>query len=111
MKAAITEGKGDIKLAEVPIPEIGPYQCLCKNLFCTTCTGTDQKIIGRKMLWAKNYPAIVGHESIGRVIKIGRKVRNIKEGTLFLRQPSILMPSFRCKYRKTCPSRRLTPRC
>ena len=89
MKAAITEGQGDIRLVEVPVPEPDSYQCLCKTLACATCTGTDLKIIGHKMVWAQDYPAIVGHESIGRVIKVGSKVRNIKEGDVFLRPTAV----------------------
>ncbi|HOK57029.1 MAG TPA: zinc-binding dehydrogenase [bacterium] len=85
MKAAITEGKGDVKIKEVSIPEINDYQCLCKTLACATCTGTDLKIIDGKMFWCKNYPVILGHESVGVVIKKGKKVRYIKEGEIFLR--------------------------
>ncbi|MFH0797127.1 MAG: zinc-binding dehydrogenase [Candidatus Omnitrophota bacterium] len=89
MKAAVTEGQGDIKLVEVPMPETGPYQCLCKTIACATCTGTDQKIIGHKLPWYQDYPGIVGHESIGQVIKTGNKVRNIKEGELVFRPTAV----------------------
>jgi threonine dehydrogenase-like Zn-dependent dehydrogenase len=85
MKAAITEGKGDLKIMEIPMPEINEYQCLCKILACATCTGTDLKIIDGKMGWCKNYPVILGHESVGIVIKKGKKVRYINQGDIFLR--------------------------
>jgi len=85
MKAAITEGKGDLKIMEIPMPEINEYQCLCKILACATCTGTDLKIIDRKMGWCKNYPVVLGHESVGVVIKKGKKVRYINQGDIFLR--------------------------
>jgi len=71
------------------MPEPGPYQCLCKTLACATCTGTDQKIIWHKLPWPQDYPGIVGHESIGRVIKTGNKVRNIKEGELVFRPTAV----------------------
>ncbi|MCM8777698.1 MAG: alcohol dehydrogenase catalytic domain-containing protein, partial [Candidatus Omnitrophica bacterium] len=77
MKAAITDGKGNIWIEEVPIPEVSPYHCLCKTLACATCTGTDIKIIHNKLPWKENYPAILGHESIGKVIKTGNKVKYI----------------------------------
>jgi len=84
MKAAIVEGNGKVKLGgDIPVPEPGPYQCLCKMLACATCTGTDRKIIDSHI--RLDYPAILGHESVGRVIKIGAKVRNIKEREMFLR--------------------------
>ncbi len=89
MKIAITEGNGKVKLAEAPIPEPNEYQCLCKILACATCTGTDLKIMNRKMSWAKEYPGVLGHESVGRVIKIGAKVKNIKEGDIFLRPTAV----------------------
>lgn len=89
MKAAITDGKGNIWIEEVPIPEVKPYQCLCKILACATCTGTDIKIIYGKLPWKENYPAIFGHESIGKVIKVGKKVRYIREGDLILRPTAV----------------------
>lgn len=89
MKIAITGGKGDVKIKEAPIPEIDEYQCLCKTLACATCTGTDLKIIDGKMFWCKNYPVILGHESVGVVVKKGKKVRYIEEGDIFLRTTCI----------------------
>ncbi|MFN4227497.1 MAG: zinc-binding dehydrogenase [Candidatus Ratteibacteria bacterium] len=85
MKVAISEGKGDINLVDIPIPDINDYQCLCKTLACATCSGTDLKIIDRKIFWCKNYPVILGHESVGVVVKKGKKVKYIKEGDIFLR--------------------------
>ncbi|MCM8785007.1 MAG: alcohol dehydrogenase catalytic domain-containing protein [Candidatus Omnitrophica bacterium] len=78
MKVAISEGKGDVKIKEVPIPEINDYQCLCKTLACATCSGTDLKIMDGKIFWCKNYPVILGHESVGIVVKRGKKVKYIK---------------------------------
>ncbi|HOV22436.1 MAG TPA: zinc-binding dehydrogenase [Candidatus Ratteibacteria bacterium] len=89
MKVAVSEGRGDIKLVEIDIPEIDDYQCLCKTLSCATCSGTDLKIINSKMFWAKNYPVIVGHESVGQVIKKGKKVRYIEEGDIILRPTAV----------------------
>ena len=94
MKVAITEGNGKVKLGEAPIPEPNEYQCLCKILVCATCSGTDQKIMANKLPWKQDYPGILGHESMGRVIKVGAKVRNIKEGDVFLR-PTAVYPGER----------------
>lgn len=89
MKAAVSEGDGKIRLAEVPMPEPGPCQCLCKVLACATCTGTDQRIIAGKLPWEEKYPGIVGHESVGRVISVGARVTNWKEGDLVFRPASV----------------------
>lgn len=89
MKAAITEGKGDVRLVDVPVPEIGPYQCLCKITAWATCSGTDMKIIYGKLPWEEKYPGILGHESIGTVIQTGDKVRYIKKGEKYLRPTAV----------------------
>jgi threonine dehydrogenase-like Zn-dependent dehydrogenase len=91
LRAAATNGDGDIGLVDVPMPELGPYQCLCKVLACATCSGTDLKIMSRKLPWQESYPGIVGHESVGRVIEVGPKARNIVKGDLFLR-PTAVFP-------------------
>ena len=85
MKAAITDGQGKVWLDEVPIPEPNEYQCLCKMLACASCTGTDTKHIHNKLPWAQEYPGLLGHESIGEVIAVGRKVKAFREGDWVLR--------------------------
>ncbi len=85
MKAAITYGKGHIRVIDVPRPEPGPYQSLCKILSCATCSGTDRKLMGGDFPVDMSYPGILGHESVGRVIENGNQVRYIQEGDLMLR--------------------------
>ncbi len=89
MKAAVTDGKGKVWIAEVPRPRPGEYQCLCKTLACATCTGTDLKHIHDKLPWEQKYPGILGHESIGRVIEVGPGVRNLNAGDLVLRPAAV----------------------
>ena len=89
MKAAITDGQGHVKLMDIPMPELGDHQCLCRILACATCSGTDQKIIKDGLPWEMNYPAVLGHESVGRVVQLGVNARNIKEGDLFLRPTAV----------------------
>ena len=87
MRGALTDGKGKVWVADVPMPEIGDYGCLCKIDACATCTGTDKKLVSGQMSWAKpeHYPAILGHESVGTIIQTGKKVRNLVPGMRVLR--------------------------
>ena len=85
MRAAVTDGAGKVWLESVPEPRPDAYQCLCKMLACATCTGTDTKHIHNKLPWKQHYPGLLGHESIGRVVETGAKVRNFKVGDLVLR--------------------------
>ena len=87
MKGAFTDGKGKVWVDEIPMPEIGDYECLCKIDACATCTGTDKKLVMGEMSWAKpeHYPALLGHESAGTILKTGKKVRYLKEGMRVLR--------------------------
>lgn len=91
MKAAITDGKGKVWIGEVPRPVPGDYECLCKTKACATCTGTDSKHIHDKLPWAQAYPGLLGHESVGVVIEVGKKVRNFREGDIVLR-PAAAFP-------------------
>jgi len=89
MKAAVTNGDGTVRLAEVPRPEPGDYECLCRIAACATCTGTDQKLIAGAMPYETHYPAVLGHESVGRVVARGRNVRHIRDGAVFLRPMAV----------------------
>jgi threonine dehydrogenase-like Zn-dependent dehydrogenase len=85
MKAAITNGSGDVWVEDIPMPEPNDYQCLCKHLVCATCTGTDKKHIHNQLPWKQNYPGILGHESIGVVLETGKKVKRYRTGDMVIR--------------------------
>ena len=89
MKAGITDGVGNVWLADVPVPKPDPWQCLCRNLVCATCTGTDRKHIHNKLPWKQEYPGIFGHESIGVIIETGKRVRNFREGDMVIRPTAV----------------------
>jgi L-iditol 2-dehydrogenase len=85
MKAAIVQKPGSLIVDDVPKPQIGPYDVLCKQLFGATCVGTDLHLIHGQFPWPIAYPTILGHESVGRVIEAGSKVRHFKLGDLITR--------------------------
>jgi len=85
MKAAIIEKPGVLTVRDVPMPVFGEYEALCQLLYGATCTGTDQHLIAGRFPWPVTYPTILGHESIGRVVEVGRKVRNLRVGDLVTR--------------------------
>lgn len=91
MKAAITDGRGRLWIEDVPVPEPGDHECLCRIDACATCTGTDQKHIAGKLPFECPYPGILGHESVGTVQSVGRKVRYVKPGDRVLR-PCAALP-------------------
>jgi D-arabinose 1-dehydrogenase-like Zn-dependent alcohol dehydrogenase len=93
MKAAIVEKPGVLKVRQVPDPVPGDYDALCELLYGATCTGTDTHIIkGEFPFPIIDYPAILGHESVGRVIKVGKKVRNFRLGDLVTRVGAPRLP-------------------
>ncbi len=84
MKVAVADGQGQVALREISCPQPGPYQCLCKITACATCTGTDRKLARGQMAWGK-YPGVLGHESVGEVVAVGKQVRHIAVGDRYLR--------------------------
>lgn len=84
MKAAVVVEKGNLKVIDLPVPEISDYEALCEMLYGATCSATDLHVI-EGCPWNIRYPRILGHESIGRVVEVGKKVRNYKVGDLVTR--------------------------
>jgi len=72
-------------LSDIPKPKLGPYNCTVENIACGICNGTDPKIINGHLGGFQTYPAVLGHETIGRVVELGTKVRNFVIGDLVLR--------------------------
>lgn len=85
MKAAIIEQPNVLRVRDIPMPTVGPYDALCRLLYGATCTGTDQHLIAGQFPFTLRFPTVLGHESIGQVVEIGPKVRNIKPGDLITR--------------------------
>jgi len=76
---------GTLKIEELPKPKISEYQALVETLSCGICNGTDFKIIHGNFKGFDTYPAVLGHESVGRVVEVGSKVTSFKVGDLVLR--------------------------
>ena len=76
MKAAIIEKPNILAVRDIPVPPIGEYDALCEMLYGATCVGTDWSLISGRL--PVKYPAVLGHESIGRVVEIGNRVKNFK---------------------------------
>jgi len=76
---------GALKIEELPKPQINEYQALVETLSCGICNGTDFKIIHGNFKGFDTYPAVLGHESVGRVVEVGSKVTSFKIGDLVLR--------------------------
>lgn len=87
MKGIAVTGKNTVTVVEdIPVPELGPYDCLCRVHACGFCS-TDFGIIAGKTTAAqgfRGYPAVFGHEGAGEVIALGEKVRHIRLGERFI---------------------------
>jgi len=76
MKAAVYRGMDDVRLEEVPVPEIGPGEILLRVHTCGIC-GTDLKKISTG---SHSAPRIFGHEMSGVVAKVGASVGDYAVG-------------------------------
>ncbi|MEJ2613560.1 MAG: alcohol dehydrogenase catalytic domain-containing protein, partial [Ignavibacteriaceae bacterium] len=75
MTAMVLEKKGEkLKEKKVPVPSINPEQVLIKIKACGVCH-TDLHIIDQELTKPK-LPLIPGHEIVGKVVKVGDKVKN-----------------------------------
>ena len=88
MRTVIVPEVGQIEIVDVPKPTYGQYECLVEILRWSICSGTDRHIIDGCFPGA-TYPCILGHETIGRVVACGERVRNLKPGDLVLRPVAV----------------------
>lgn len=84
MKSLAVFADQHLEIVEVPTPSYGDYECLVKMESCGVCNGTDMKIIHGKLKGFDTYPAVLGHEGVGRVVETGAKVTSFKEGDLVM---------------------------
>jgi len=75
-KAAVYRAVNDVRIEEVPVPQIGPGEVLMKIHTCGIC-GTDLKKIHTG---SHSAPRVFGHEMSGTVVAVGEGVTNFKPG-------------------------------
>jgi len=75
MRIAMYYNNRDVRLEEMPTPEIGPGELMVKVLASGIC-GSDV------MEWyrIKKAPLVLGHEITGEIVKVGEGVRSYKVG-------------------------------
>jgi len=75
MRAAVYYRNDDVRLEEMPIPEIGPGELLLKVNMCGIC-GSDV------MEWyrIRKAPRVLGHEAVGMVSEVGEEVGRYRKG-------------------------------
>ncbi|MGN1195479.1 MAG: zinc-binding dehydrogenase [Acutalibacteraceae bacterium] len=81
MKSAVYMGKGKIELIEAPMPEVTDNGVLIKNI-CSSICGTDVAVYiqgentGHKITVGGEF----GHETVSRVVAVGKNVTQFKVG-------------------------------
>lgn len=78
MRAAVVYGKGDLRVEEVPLPDVPAGSIRVRVMACGLC-GTDKRIY-RVGDHRASYPVIVGHEIAGVVEAVAPGVTAVKEG-------------------------------
>ena len=84
MKAVLITEPHVVKVMDVPMPVRNEYECLVEVKACGVCSSTDLKLINHdhpeNPRNPMRFPAILGHEAVGRIVELGAKVRNFKIG-------------------------------
>ena len=80
MLAAVYHGPNDLRVENVPVPNIGKGELLVKVLSASIC-GTDLRIYhGNHRMYKSGTVRIPGHEVVGTIEKVGEEVKNYATG-------------------------------
>lgn len=81
MKAAIYQGKENVVVKELPMPEVGPDDVLIQNIYSSIC-GTDVAVYthgpntGHRITVGGEF----GHETISKVVAVGENITEFQAG-------------------------------
>jgi len=84
MRSLSVDKDGVLSIVEVPMPAIDSCKALVKVEACGVCNGTDIKLVHRSFKNWHDYPALLGHEAVGRVVEKGADVTAFDIGDLVL---------------------------
>ena len=93
MKAAKLYSFDDIRIEDIPVPQVGHGEALLKTRACGICSGDV-------MPWyiEKKAPLVLGHEPAGEIVEVGGEVTSFKPGDrVFVHHHA---PCFTCRYCK-----------
>jgi threonine dehydrogenase-like Zn-dependent dehydrogenase len=82
MRSVAVLEPGKVAIVEIPAPGPGPYEALVKSEIAYICNATDRKLVQGHFpgMGREAYPLILGHETVGRVVEVGAKVRSFALG-------------------------------
>ncbi|XP_060523595.1 sorbitol dehydrogenase-like [Cylas formicarius] len=97
---AVLYGINDIRLEQRPIPEPSDTQVLLQMESVGIC-GSDVHYLveGKIGTFVVEKPMVIGHEASGTVVKVGKKVKNLKPGDQVAIEPQV--PCRICSFCKT----------
>ncbi|WP_246473199.1 alcohol dehydrogenase catalytic domain-containing protein [Treponema parvum] len=106
MKALVAYSKTDYRLeTNYPVPECGDDDIIIKTEGCGICAGDLKCKHGAAMFWGDEIqpswvepPFIPGHEFLGRIVEIGKNVKNFKIGDRVI--PEQIVPCGECRFCK-----------
>jgi L-iditol 2-dehydrogenase len=99
MLAAVYHGPGDLRVEEVPVPEIGAGELLIKVLSASIC-GTDLRIYhGNHRMFPEGTVRIPGHEVVGTIAAIGNGLTGFN-----LNERVFIAPNTGCGHCDQCVS-------
>ncbi|HEY7494147.1 MAG TPA: zinc-dependent alcohol dehydrogenase [Candidatus Tectomicrobia bacterium] len=79
MKAICWYGKGDVRVATVPEPQlINPHDAIIRVTLTAIC-GSDLHLYGG-LIPTMHKGDVLGHEFMGEVVEVGSEVRNLRPG-------------------------------
>lgn len=97
MKAAIWHAQRDMKMEDIPDPQIGPEEVKVKIMYAGIChTDVYEYLYGPVTVF--NPPLALGHEFSGVVEEVGSKVKGLKKGDRVTGLP--YYPCWECYYCK-----------
>lgn len=81
MKAALYQGENNIEIVELPTPKAGDNDIVIKNIYSSIC-GTDVAVYthGPNQGHRIKIGGEFGHETVSRVVEIGKNVKDIQVG-------------------------------
>ena len=81
MKAVVLYDKSDksVEIRDVPVPAIGPEECLVEVKYCGICGSEPHMYHGQLTLLARP-PVVLGHEWSGEIVEVGERVEGFAVG-------------------------------
>ncbi len=101
-KAIVFEAINQVKVQEIELSACGPDEIVVDTIYTFVSPGTELRVLGGHYSRPEDFPLVPGYSVVGRVVKVGEKVKGYRVGDLISGRNPKSLPGIKAMWGGQC---------